>query len=338
MRVDSLDALIERRDALRRKRRVDGPELGVLLERIADHPDASADPDFAGMLMDLAEWSANAGRHDEAIQALERAIDAGLQAVPDPRCDLADYHLRAGRSAEAAALFADVRRDAPDDVWLYNAAGLAYSGIGDDETAVRWLDEGLELAMRDSDPEDLVAQLVDIRAESRRRLGLDESDDLERRADTFLERRRAEAATQSRARSGTRATDEPAPVAAPGQGVAVALAVVARGELGAALARWPDLREEWDGVEEDAYLRAMDTRAAELRRHGVPVRGMALLLVTRFEAWARELGLDSAVASTRSRFAADRLRLGAAAPWPPARNEPCWCGSGKKYKRCCVSA
>jgi len=24
-----------------------------------------------------------------------------------------------------------------------------------------------------------------------------------------------------------------------------------------------------------------------------------------------------------------------ALPWPPARNAPCWCGSGFKYKKCC---
>ncbi|MFC6581654.1 SEC-C metal-binding domain-containing protein [Planomonospora parontospora] len=22
-------------------------------------------------------------------------------------------------------------------------------------------------------------------------------------------------------------------------------------------------------------------------------------------------------------------------PWPPERNDPCWCGSGRKYKQCC---
>jgi uncharacterized protein YecA (UPF0149 family) len=25
----------------------------------------------------------------------------------------------------------------------------------------------------------------------------------------------------------------------------------------------------------------------------------------------------------------------AMAPWPPARNAACWCGSGRKYKKCC---
>ena len=23
-------------------------------------------------------------------------------------------------------------------------------------------------------------------------------------------------------------------------------------------------------------------------------------------------------------------------PWPPGRNDPCWCGSGGKYKKCCL--
>jgi uncharacterized protein YecA (UPF0149 family) len=23
--------------------------------------------------------------------------------------------------------------------------------------------------------------------------------------------------------------------------------------------------------------------------------------------------------------------------WPPGRNQPCWCGSGRKYKKCCTA-
>ena len=23
--------------------------------------------------------------------------------------------------------------------------------------------------------------------------------------------------------------------------------------------------------------------------------------------------------------------------WPPGRNQPCWCGSGRKYKKCCAA-
>lgn len=41
----------------------------------------------------------------------------------------------------------------------------------------------------------------------------------------------------------------------------------------------------------------------------------------------------------RSRQATSTARIagnGDSLPWPPGRNEPCWCGSSRKYKRCCA--
>jgi hypothetical protein len=29
-------------------------------------------------------------------------------------------------------------------------------------------------------------------------------------------------------------------------------------------------------------------------------------------------------------------RPGARIPWPPERSDACWCGSGLKYKKCCL--
>jgi hypothetical protein len=40
---------------------------------------------------------------------------------------IAELLLRAGRREESAALWAAVKRDTPDDVWLYNNAGLEYA-------------------------------------------------------------------------------------------------------------------------------------------------------------------------------------------------------------------
>jgi hypothetical protein len=31
----------------------------------------------------------------------------------------------------------------------------------------------------------------------------------------------------------------------------------------------------------------------------------------------------------------DELPDGRRVVWPPPRNNPCWCGSGAKYKKCC---
>ncbi|MGH9120915.1 MAG: SEC-C metal-binding domain-containing protein [Acidimicrobiales bacterium] len=44
---------------------------------------------------------------------------------------------------------------------------------------------------------------------------------------------------------------------------------------------------------------------------------------------------DAGSGEARSSYAADIARRGAALPWPPGRNAPCWCGSGRKYKTCC---
>jgi uncharacterized protein YchJ len=56
-----------------------------------------------------------------------------------------------------------------------------------------------------------------------------------------------------------------------------------------------------------------------------------------YEAYARREGRDPAERSTRRDYGEwyamthpDQVLL-----WPPARNGPCWCDSGRKYKKCC---
>ena len=108
---------------------------------------------------DLAREYDRQGRHDDAIALLERAIELGWGGKPHPRSDIAEFHLRAGRREEAAAIWAELKASDPDDVWLYNAAGLSYNEIGEHELAVAWLGEGIELAMRIDDPEGIIDQL-----------------------------------------------------------------------------------------------------------------------------------------------------------------------------------
>ena len=52
-----------------------------------------------------------------------------------------------------------------------------------------------------------------------------------------------------------------------------------------------------------------------------------------YAAWCAEHDEDPEDA--RAAYAADRMAAGDVIPWPPARNEPCWCGSQHKYKKCC---
>jgi hypothetical protein len=50
---------------------------------------------------------------------------------------------------------------------------------------------------------------------------------------------------------------------------------------------------------------------------------------------ADERGLDPATDTARASYAVDLARRGLGIDYPPERNAPCWCGSGRKYKKCC---
>ncbi|MFA1548254.1 SEC-C metal-binding domain-containing protein [Actinomadura chokoriensis] len=65
------------------------------------------------------------------------------------------------------------------------------------------------------------------------------------------------------------------------------------------------------------------------------------LLPTRVDdllKFASDQGRDPKDQQTRADHLADRVRAGAhTLVWPPERNAPCWCDSGRKYKKCCGS-
>ena len=121
-----------------------------------------------------------------------------------------------------------------------------------------------------------------------------------------------------------------------GGGVAVAMAWFPAGEYETAVARWDSLAEDWADVPHAAYCRRMDGHIKWLRAHGVQVQAVAPIVVDEFVKWCEDRGEDPEEA--RAGYAADRLRLGGAIDWPPGRNDPCWCGSGEKYKNCCGPA
>lgn len=99
-----------------------------------------------------------------------------------------------------------------------------------------------------------------------------------------------------------------------------------------ALERWEELGERWHGVGHGEYVRGMEATFRGWERAGHRPRLVAVRL-DDYIPWCEAGGHNPAEA--RPTYAAAMLEAGEATTWPPARNEPCWCGSGVKYKRCC---
>jgi len=103
------------------------------------------------------------------------------------------------------------------------------------------------------------------------------------------------------------------------------------------LARWPSLAEDWADIRHDEYCRRFQRELLRLAAHGVPMRGVAPIRLAEYLPWCEREGVDPELPGSRAHYSAELMRRGESLPWPPARNDPCWCGSGRKYKRCCAS-
>ncbi|MBA9004815.1 SEC-C metal-binding domain-containing protein [Thermomonospora cellulosilytica] len=87
----------------------------------------------------------------------------------------------------------------------------------------------------------------------------------------------------------------------------------------------------------DAYLRRVELgwRAA-VEQTGIPTWRVLPVTVDDLLSYAREQGRDPGDQQVRADHLEARIAEGAATvSWPPGRNDPCWCGSGRKYKKCC---
>ncbi len=308
-----------------------------IIERLAARPDAEEFFDLPGVFEELADCYSNLGRYDDAIGAMNRALAAGWQGSPDGRCRIAEFLLRAGRVAEADAVYAAVKADTPDDIWLYNSAGFDYAFVGNHGRAIGWLTKGLEIALETGDKEVVVDQLSVQRAKSLEALGRT-PDELQERARRFLAKvaeEQAEAAQnwaeKKRGLDRSLRTSTPAFPGVPGP---VAVGRFSADEFSEALSRWPHLKESWETEDYGTYCRMLQGTLLKLAAVGLRPR-LAVIEIKSFMSWCAEEGVDPSGKEARSGYAARLAHRDQTTAWPPGRNEPCWCGSSRKYKKCC---
>jgi hypothetical protein len=204
-----------------------------------------------------------------------------------------------------------LRGNDPD---LHGTIGAARADSGDHEGAVSAFDRALKLAEAD------VASQADAGFTDRLR----------------VERLRAER-QESRHDLGL-PDDESgrfAGIATPGfpDAEAYVVAWFPREEIDAALTRWPSLAG--DLADPDAYCAIIEARLRDVRAAAGRVPSVAPLTVEALVEFAAARHLDPETSEARSQLAADLGSRDEVIAWPPGRNDPCWCGSGRKYKRCC---
>lgn len=245
-----------------------------------------------------------AGRFAEAITELERY---GADTGEDVRWHVAWMATRGGDHERAGALWRELRAERPEDpgVPYLNAGALLEDGH--DEQALPLLEEALATGLKVASDETLLRQIADNRLAVLKRTG-GHPQAIDHRARDLL------------------AQHAPAipwfPVA----------------EFATACERWGPDRLAPAGEDHAAYCAAID-RALRTTGGGIRTRNPRLVAldVTTAEAFATGEGWEPSWPVTHDRVATAILRddPDAGAPWPPGRNEPCWCGSARKYKRCC---
>jgi tetratricopeptide (TPR) repeat protein len=255
--------------------------------------------------IDVLEQS---GQYDEAIAVLGQ-----LQEVTgeDQRWHVAWMHVLAGRKGEADAIWAALERDHPGDPTVPFLAGSAHAEAEEPAMAAELFGRALELALLGGADGETLRQIVGERTQALVDAGM-EAEEVDERARLALAR-----------------------AAATGADVPVATPFFPADEFALAVEAWPAFAADWAAGGHEAYALELDRRMRAIApgapRHPV----VAPLTVARVVALAQDNDLDAAASEVRARAAYDVAQEGDALAWPPGRNEPCWCGSGRKYKKCC---
>jgi tetratricopeptide (TPR) repeat protein len=306
--------------------------LGVAAE-LADAVDAGrlADRDDAGYALLLAaEIAESRTKLDAALRYADRAVTAyGTRddgQVAAARALRARILFRSGREDEAMAELEPLRPGLTryPDAASYLSAALAVGGRN--RVAEQWLTEAVRIALAEraaaadqpaepanADDAGLLFFLLQQRHRVRHALGLphDAHDNLAERLETRL---------ANTAAAATEPADD--------------LLFWPRAEFDRLVAQLPAVSQSYGGTwdEHRAQLERELVRLAGLGRTGLTLLTGSVAGLIGYAGSDGEPADPKIRAGYARQVAAGSGRI----TWPPERNEPCWCGSGNKYKKCCL--
>jgi tetratricopeptide (TPR) repeat protein len=286
--------------------------LGVAAE-LADAAQSGrlTDPEDVGYALALAaEIAESRTKLDAALKYVEQAVEAfGERAdnkVAAAKALQARILFRVGRNDEAMAVLEPLRPTLAEypDAAAYITAALAAGGRP--VVAEEWLTEAVSTSLGERSAEPANADdagqlffLLQQRHRLRHALGRqhDTQDNLAERLETRL----------ANAQSASPQAE---------------LVFFPEAEFAKLIEQWPALAE--------VYGKDWDEHRARLEKDLVRLSGRAVLKGSVAGLSAQG---DPTDPKTRTAYAD---KPGEEISWPPERNGLCWCGSGNKYKKCCL--
>ncbi|MDJ0345470.1 SEC-C metal-binding domain-containing protein [Streptomyces sp. H10-C2] len=309
------------------------------------------------------EWNV-AGEYERALSVYERLLAEGCES---PHL-IESYRIGslwdAGREEEARAAAGKLRTAHPHDGGAWNYVAETFETGGDLRAAAEWYTAGIShllgtaapLTVSDVQQGQFDAEMLVIGRHRVRRLAGDAHDDWDDLADALHESRpvavRGAASLDELhgpERLGAFDSDDPEALRAEFERLSAevaqrkaalfAPAVVCvvfwpPQEFTELLGRWPSFADDY-GQEHAAHLRQVETVVRTLSEEGEPRLAVAPGSVAGFVTFTESEGLPPESEGLRAEYAADLAARGLGTAWPPPRNGPCWCGSSRKYKKCC---
>lgn len=274
----------------------------------------------------------NAWQHAGDLEDADRCYRLAAECeqepgFPDPRIYYASFLVEHYDAARGDEMLSEVWASRPTDSNTYHFVAETLEATSEHERALTWVNAGLSRCYPQllSPTVDDVLNDVDLdmllAARARIRRALDQPED---KLDEVYDRAR------EAFRSALDAFERDHPISRP-----PAVLFWPEAEFAEVVRRWPD------------SLTGSRALAATHPEHRAEVEGLLrssaegttpLLVrggVAEFAEFCGERERDPSAASSCDDYAAWLAEQGNGVEWPPGRNDPCWCASGRKYKKCC---